>query len=79
MLHSFAELLVALAEDLPLEAGGAAFGVEITVTELDLEVPIEARIAGAGDLFASLPRGRFAVGFAVPHGRVRLQLRREEP
>lgn len=77
-MRSFAELLIGLAEDLPLETGDPALGIVVEVTELDLEVPIEAHIGERGALYASLPRGRFAAGLDVPHGRVRFFLKKEE-
>jgi hypothetical protein len=73
------DLIVALAEELPCEAGGPELGVRVAATELDLDLPIEAFMSDQAECLASLPRGRFASGFTPPHGRVRIQLRRPEP
>lgn len=71
-------LLAALVLDLPQTAGGAADGGAIAVTGVELDVPVEARIGPGGVLYATLPRGRLATGFSIPHGRlgVRVDARR---
>jgi hypothetical protein len=65
------DLLVALAEALPAGAGAPELGAVVQVTSIDMALPVEARIERDGVLRASLPRGRMATGFHVPHGQLR--------
>lgn len=50
-------------------------GLGIEVTEVRMDLPVEARIVRGGALEMSLPRGQLATGFGgLPHGRLRLLL-----
>jgi hypothetical protein len=72
------ELIVGLAEGLPAGLGGAEAGVRVESTALDLRIPVEAHVDAAGMVRASLPRGRLATGWDVPHGRLSLRFDRRE-
>ena len=50
---------------------------ELVISTIDLELPIEARLAG-GALQASWPRGRLETGFDPPLGMLVVQLSSEE-
>ena len=65
------DLLIALAESLPVGAGSPETGAVVAVTAVDVALPVEAHIGRDGELRASLPRGRMTTGFQVPHGRLR--------
>ena len=67
---SFADLVVSLVARFPIEAGDAASGVLLEVTEVDLRLPIEVRITEGGELTATAPRGRLATGFDLPHAHI---------
>ena len=69
-LRPLAEVLDEVTAPLPLEAGAPGIGAMVTVSALDLELPLEMRIAAGAELRASLPRGRLATGFDVPLGRL---------
>lgn len=69
-LRPLAEVLSAVTGPLPLEAGGAAAGARVTVSTLDVDLPLEMRIGDGAELRASLPRGRMATGFDLPLGRL---------
>ncbi|HEU4561503.1 MAG TPA: hypothetical protein VFS20_26855 [Longimicrobium sp.] len=49
-------------------------GLGIEVTEIRMDLPVEAKIVRGGEVEMSLPRGQLATGFALPHGRLRLLL-----
>jgi hypothetical protein len=49
-------------------------GLGIEVTEVRMDLPVEARIVRGGAVEMSLPRGMMATGFGLPHGRLRLLL-----
>jgi hypothetical protein len=66
-LVPLADLLVGVTAALPIAAGGET---GISVVAMDLDLPVETRIDRGGELHASLPRGRMATGFDLPHGRV---------
>ena len=68
-MTGFDALLVALVAALPASAGGPAEGAEVSVTHVDLDLPLEARLGSSG-LEASLPRGRLRTGFDPPLGRL---------
>lgn len=73
------DLLIAeLAEVVPAQVGGDEAGLDVVVSEVEFDLPIEARIEAQG-LIASTPRGRLDTGFSVPHGRLRLRLRERGP
>lgn len=73
------DLILALAAGLPAEEGGAAAGVRVEVTSVDLTVPIETQVAGDGLVQASLPRGQLATGYDVAHSRMAVRFDRDEP
>jgi hypothetical protein len=52
--------------------------VRVESTALDLRIPVEAHVDAAGMVRASLPRGRLATGWDVPHGRLSLRFDRRE-
>ena len=52
-------------------------GLGLSVAEIHLDLPVEARIVRGGEVEMSLPRGMLATGFAFPHGRLRLRLAEE--
>ncbi len=74
----FGELLVELAGLVPERAGSLAEGVALHVSSLHLTLPIESRIGPAGELSASLPRGRLATGFDPPLTAVTLRFEVEQ-
>ena len=49
-------------------------GLGIEVTEVRMDLPVEARIVSGGAVEMSLPRGMMATGFGLPHGRLRILL-----
>lgn len=66
-----------LLEHLADAFGGAAPevpGLGIEVTEVRMDLPVEAKIVRGGEVEMSLPRGMLATGFGMPHGRLRLLL-----
>jgi hypothetical protein len=73
------DLLSDLLDALPADAGGADVGVRVLVTEVDVELPLEARIGAGGHLRASLPRGRWRSGFELPLGRLGARFTRGAP
>ena len=44
----------------------------LVITELQLDVPVEATIAHNGTVMATTPRGLMSTGFELPLGRLRL-------
>jgi hypothetical protein len=72
-VNPLGDLMVALVGALPSTAGEPGAGATITVTTLDLTVPIESRIGGQGVLHASLPRGVMDTGFRLPLGRLKMR------
>ena len=76
-MTSLETLLVGLAEQLPEGAGGPDEGVAVTVTAVELDVPIESRLA-PGRFEATLPRGRWKAGFDLPHGQLYARFARED-
>ncbi|MFH1465884.1 MAG: hypothetical protein ABIO70_15965 [Pseudomonadota bacterium] len=72
-------LLLELADGLVEEAGGPEQGVRVEVERVELALPVEARLDGAGRIVATLPRGRLVTGFMVPPGRLRVSFTRGAP
>ncbi|MBX3160371.1 MAG: hypothetical protein KF773_30685 [Deltaproteobacteria bacterium] len=72
------ELIVGFAEGIPAAAGGPEAGVRVEITSIDLAVPIETHVDGAGLVRASLPRGRLATGYDLVHSQLVLRFEREE-
>lgn len=66
-------LIDAFADHLPAQPSEGA----LIVTDLDLDVPVETRIAADGSVLMTLPRGLLATGFSLPLGRLRVHC--EEP
>ncbi len=69
-LATLAELIVELASALPTGASDPVGGTYLRCDDLDLEMPLEARLEHGAELHASLPRGRLATGFDPPLGRL---------
>jgi hypothetical protein len=65
-------LIAELESGLPTGAGADDGSVSLAITDVTLDLPVESRIVDAAALQISLPRGRLATGFAMPHGRLRL-------
>lgn len=70
-MTGFEEVVAALAEAVPVQAGSPAEGAEIRVTDVRLDLPLEARL-GLEGLWATLPRGLFSTGFDPALDRVQL-------
>jgi hypothetical protein len=68
-MTSLETLLLDLAEQLPDGAGGPDEGMGLTVTAVEVDVPIESRLE-PGRFGATLPRGRWKAGFDLPHGQL---------
>lgn len=66
------ELLVAMIDELPQRGG------DLVVSGVELELPIESRIDGAGRLEASWPRGRMVTGFDPVLGAISVTLAVED-
>lgn len=71
--------LVALAEEIPIVAGDAMRGVEVAVTSLDVDLPVEIRVDSRARIFASPPRGMWRAGFEIPLGSVKARFHVMEP
>jgi hypothetical protein len=55
-------------------------GLGMEVTEVRMDLPVEARIVRGGEVEMSLPRGMLRTGFGgLPLGRLRVLLVSEEP
>lgn len=67
-MSSLADLLSSLLDSVPLEAGDGDAGVRVEVEEVELALPIEARLERDGRFLAGAPRGRLATGFDTPLG-----------
>lgn len=61
------ELVVALLDAVPQDAGGRDDGVRVEIDEVAMTLPIEVRFGALRGLEASAPRGRYATGFDQPH------------
>jgi hypothetical protein len=64
------DLIGAVAQSLPSGAGDPRSGIAISVTDIELTIPIEVRLSKGAELRASLPRGRMSTGFVLPHARL---------
>ena len=71
------EQLIDQLADAFVVAPPEAPGMGMSVAEVRLYLPVEARIVRGGALEMSLPRGIMATGFAFPHGRLRMRLAEE--
>src|SRR5262249_55645935 len=69
-LRPLHEVLETVTGRLPFAAGEPAAGARLTVSTLDLDLPLEMRIESGAELRVSLPRGRMATGFDLPLGRI---------
>ena len=69
-MSPLSDLVIELVEALVDSVGAPALGVALAITDIDVTLPLEARLGQGGELRASLPRGRMATGFQVPHGRL---------
>ncbi len=70
-MTAFEEVVAALADSVPVYAGSPDEGAEIRVTDLSLDLPLEAQLAPVG-LVATLPRGLLSTGFDPELARVRI-------
>jgi hypothetical protein len=66
-MTSLGQLLTDLVDDLPPDQGGSADGIRVSITSVEMNLPIESSMLG-GRFAACLPRGRWQSGFEVPHG-----------
>lgn len=71
MMRPLSELLTALADRVASTVVSEEAGLALHVSQLDLELPLEAQIGPGGELAASLPRGRLATGFDPLLGKLR--------
>lgn len=76
-MTSLGQLLVDLVEELPAEAGDVQDGIRVAVTAVELELPMESRLAD-GRFGASLPRGRWQSGVELPPGALYARFERTE-
>jgi hypothetical protein len=66
------ELVGHLVDSLAAYSADHDADADVLVTSLDLDLPVEARVADDGVLLMSLPRGLLATGFELPLGRLRV-------
>jgi hypothetical protein len=78
-IETLGELLVQLASALPTGAFDPVGGTSLRCDDLDLELPLEARLEHGAELHATLPRGRLATGFDPPLGRLVAHFEVTEP
>jgi hypothetical protein len=71
MMPPLEAVLSELAATALAVAGAPEDGVRVSVTDAELDVPLETRPGARGQLLASLPRGRLVTGFAPVLGRLR--------
>jgi hypothetical protein len=72
------EFLVDLCNDVPAAVVETNSGDGLGVEGFSLALPIESVIRDGGALAVSLPRGRLATGFDVPHGRLQVSFVRSD-
>jgi hypothetical protein len=72
------DLLAELEAALPASAGDPSDGVVVGIEDVHLKIPVEAQLHEGATLHASLPRGRYATGFSVEHGRIAVTFVRGE-
>jgi hypothetical protein len=72
-MNSFSEFIVALGDALLKVQDEPHAGTRLSVTTVDVDLPLEARLGSGAELRASLPRGFMATGFRQPLGRVVLR------
>lgn len=65
-------LIAGLVDAIPEPQG------DLLVTDLELTMPLETRLGSGSEILASLPRGRWRTGFALPHGHISARFVREE-
>jgi hypothetical protein len=75
---ALSDLVASLLDAVPLEAGDEGAAIRIEVEEVELALPIEARMARDGSFVAGAPRGRIATGFDAPLGALALVVARVE-
>jgi hypothetical protein len=73
---ALADLVASLLDAVPLEVGDDAAAIRIAVEEVELALPIEARVARDGSFLAGAPSGRIATGFDAPLGALALVVSR---
>jgi hypothetical protein len=79
MMPPLAELLVGLTSRIPIECRSPDAGVLVRVDQLDVSLPLEARIGAGAAVYGSAPRGRLATGFDPPLGRLTVRFEVGEP
>ena len=78
-MTSLTQFIAALVAGLPAPVGSAETGTRVIATRVELDVPIESRIASGAELHASLPRGRMATGIFLPLGRIAARFELQGP
>lgn len=72
------ELLMELADSLPMGAMDPVSRVGIGISAVELTLPVESQIRQGAELTLSLPRGRMATGFDAPLGQLHVNFVRGE-
>lgn len=73
---ALADLLLELLDSVPSDAGDERSGIRVSVSEVTVKLPVEARLGRDGTLRASAPRGQLATGFDPPCGELRVAFSR---
>ena len=68
------DFLVDLVDSLLQGSARSVAEQGLSVTSIDLDLPIEHRVSREAGLELSLPRGVLDTGFLLPHGRLRLHI-----
>ena len=76
---ALSDLVASLLDAVPPEAGDDGAAIRISVEQVELALPIEARVARDGSFLAGAPRGRIATGFDAPLGALALVVARVDP
>ena len=71
------ELIQQLIDTFADRAPSQSADLRLVVSDFDLDLPVEARIANDGTVLMTVPRGLLATGFTLPISRLRLHC--EEP
>lgn len=69
-MKNIADFLVDMSDDMPMAVADEATGEGLAVDGFEISVPIESSTDDVGELAVSLPRGRLATGFDLPHGKL---------
>lgn len=68
------DLLAAMIGELEVGSPGDPDLGALVISDVELAIPIESRVAADGALQASWPRGRFATGFDPPLGTLEVRI-----